>query len=190
MSAVEQYHALQPLRHIRRFALYPTLAPITVAEHSFYVGLLAAEFARSLLHTRYRFAPHPLVVLEAGLWHDAGEAIAGDVPHSFKRAAPGLAPVWDAAEEAARATLPGVPGPAGPVADILVKMADWVELLLYAQTEAALGSRMLQGPAARIWELLGGVLMKQAHEAGLGDWYAEALQQVGADMERGVIAAP
>src|ERR1044072_5271666 len=71
------YRELTALRHIRRFQRHACVAPISVAEHSFYVGLLAAQFARTL------GAPsvNVLQCLEGGLWHDAAEAITGDVPH-------------------------------------------------------------------------------------------------------------
>lgn len=65
---------LRALRHIRRFNFHHCNRPTSVAEHSFFVALIAMELF-----------PNDPTVLEAALLHDAEEACTGDIGHLIRK---------------------------------------------------------------------------------------------------------
>ena len=192
---VKLYRVLTGLRHVKRFQRDGCVRPISVAEHSYNAALLAGCYAHQLAT---RDVPvDRAMVLEAALWHDAAEAITGDIPHDFKRAAGRvLYESWDHAEHtmlrrigALNSGLPAVltAPDAHPVEALVVKLADWVELVLYVAEEQRLGNRTLNIASRRIWTLLNDRLRTKASTllpgfAGsrLHDWYHDTLRLLAA----------
>src|SRR3990167_5644900 len=96
MDPFRLYRELTPLRHIKRFQQHATVVPISVAEHSFYVALIAGAFTSQL--QRVGVEIDRALVIEGALWHDACEAFMGDVPHPVTRQFPELGAAWDLVE--------------------------------------------------------------------------------------------
>ena len=172
------YRELTALRHIKRFQQHATLAPISVAEHSYYVALLGAAFARQL--QQVGVPVDVAAVLEAGLWHDAPEAAMGDTPHPVTRRWPAIRAAWNTAEEevytqfAQLAGLPATRLARGSLEALLVKCADWTELILFECEERLMGNRSIQRASEKIMALLT-TRLRDAFEALRDDtvlqWY-------------------
>lgn len=184
-NPVALYRELTPLRHIRRFQLFTTVRPISVAEHSYYVALLAGTFAHEL--QQRGVTVDRAKVVQLALWHDAPEAVMGDLPHPIKRAFPTVAGHWEAAEAE---ILGKLVRDAGMSMDdllgtdlemLLVKIADWVELILYDAEERAAGNTAVTHAAVRLWMLLVGKVCLKVENLmvpGLARWYQEMLDAV------------
>lgn len=72
---------LRSLQWIRRFNFEPCIHYQTVAEHSFFVAVLAEEVAMKLGYTKIYIYD----ILDAALLHDATEAILGDIPYLVRK---------------------------------------------------------------------------------------------------------
>jgi 5'-deoxynucleotidase YfbR-like HD superfamily hydrolase len=176
---VALYRELTALRHIKRFQQHATIAPMSVAEHSFYVAMLAAAYARQL--QRVGVPVDVAAVIEGGLWHDAPEAAMGDTPHPVRRKWPAIARAWAEAEEEVYrqyAELAGLPHAspieAGSLEALLIKLADWAELVLYESEERLLGNRSIQRASEKILLLLDTVLrdrFEALHDQAVSIWY-------------------
>ncbi len=187
------YEALTPLRHVRRFQLYPTNHPISVAEHHYYVAMLATVFVHQLEQVNVKVSRWHL--LEAALWHDAGEAVMGDLQHFAKRLDPELHRVWERVEDGIRDRLMGevnvtwLSDEARPE-QVLVKLADWVELLCYVRTEQQTGNHALDASSARIWTLLRSQLrervgaLRAVYGPGILDWYDMTLKELQQELSQ------
>jgi len=183
----EFYRALSALRHVIRFQRFPIMWPQSVAEHSFYVGVLAGMFAE-----RLRSLGHSVderVVLWA-LWHDAAEAITGDTPHDIKRKLGEAFDVLEIEAEERLARLSRVyeafPAPMPDSLEAtLIKCADWVELLLYTATERRAGNYQLEIADQRIWTQMDTRLRERMEALGVGAWYAELCQILRAETTPG-----
>jgi 5'-deoxynucleotidase YfbR-like HD superfamily hydrolase len=163
------YRELTALRHIKRFQQHGILAPISVAEHSFYVAILGAVYARQL---QQEGVPVDVAaVIEAGLWHDAPEAVLGDTPHPVHRRWPAIGQAVSTAENEVYRRyieLAGLPPTsqieAGSLEALLVKLADWAELVLFEAEERLMGNRSIQRASEKIIQALDGTL-RTAFEA-------------------------
>lgn len=187
MRVVNVYRALEPLRHIRRFSRHYLAAPQNVMEHSYMAALIGAQLAQQL--DVYTPVDIPRVV-EGCLWHDAAEAVTGDIPHDYKRSDPSLMKAWDVAEWNVQNDLELLSGgPRSPkartVEAFLVKMADWMELLLYERSERGRGNTGIATASERIWKLLWTHLrdwipdvVKPDRQQIVRDWYDKSLDEL------------
>jgi 5'-deoxynucleotidase YfbR-like HD superfamily hydrolase len=187
---VRLYQTLSRLRFVQRFQRQPLAKPQNVAEHSYYVSLLAGTFA---LQLQERGVPvDRAACIELGLWHDAAEAITSDLPHDFKRFDAELHKLWEQVEDRVMhglARLAGICPACSPdgLEAFIVKVADWVELLLYVRSEKLMGNLALDVPAERIWKLLDSEPMAlklakivstsglASHERAVLKWYGDLL---------------
>lgn len=176
------YRELTALRHIKRFQQHPTVAPMSVAEHSFYVAVLAGTFARQLAADPFKVTVDAAQAMELGLWHDAAEAAMGDTPHQVKRLSRTLEAEWEHLERKACWRLWGLAGM--PVEEwdnradasleaLLVKIADWTELVLYVFEERVSGNRAIDRAATRIFDLMDHWLpqLVAGHGVMVTGWY-------------------
>ena len=178
------YKELTPLRHVKRFQQYACIAPISVAEHSYYVALLAGGFAAQLQALGV-YVNRPAVI-EGALWHDAAEALTGDLPHPVTREFPELGAAWKTVEEHLENVLRSM-SPATLKLDgffqlekALIKLADWTELVLYVHEERWAGNRSIDTPqhvilnALRgpLWEVFGRFPVK------VSGWYLDTIAEV------------
>lgn len=69
------------LRYIRRFNFHNCNHYMTVAEHSFYVALIAEQIGRDMMLS----ASELLTVVQMALHHDIEEAITGDIGYLVKK---------------------------------------------------------------------------------------------------------
>lgn len=90
------------MRHIRRCNTFPVLNPIDVAQHSYYVTMLAMAISDeyNTYADEYNLDFHPLdfdnrlellnteVVLRKALCHDTEESITSDIPWNIKHMTP------------------------------------------------------------------------------------------------------
>lgn len=189
------YRELTALRHIKRFQQHATVAPISVAEHSYYVAVLAATFARQL--QALGIPVDVAAVLEAGLWHDAPEAVMGDTPHPVRRRWPAIKTAWDAAEVEVHqqlAVLAGLPSPnhTESLEALLVKVADWCELVLYEIEERLAGNCTIQRASEKILHLLETIGRERAgqHEHQVLDWYDQMVSTLRKESDNVVARRP
>lgn len=180
---IRLYRLLNGLRHVRRFPRLPALQPQNVAEHCFLTAILAGCFAEQL-----RVAGVPDVnrsmAIEGALWHDAAEAVTGDLPHDFKRWHQELFEQWEQREQEVLKLIGAFNGGL-PTAlqtpcleSLIIKMADCVELILYVQSEGDIGNHALDIASERIWKLLDGPLREQFGHGPAGTWYAKVLGEL------------
>lgn len=187
---IRLYESLSTLRHVRRYSRQPLVYPQNVAEHSFYVAVLARAFARQIQQreTAARLPIDPIdreAVVEAALLHDAAEAFTSDLPHDVKRASVEIHEAWVRLEQHAEDRLEQYTGDELPwplrkpksLEARIVKIADRVELLLYVRSENRHGNHALDLPAVRIWEYLTSQEMALAmrNEAS---WYADLIDRL------------
>jgi 5'-deoxynucleotidase YfbR-like HD superfamily hydrolase len=186
---IKLYRSLLPLHRIRRYAQHVCLAPQSVAEHSYYVALLATGFADQL--EERGVGVDRGVVMELALWHDAAEAICGDIPHPVKRANDQIYQAFEALEARALARLTSYASAitseifleaanALTLEHLLVKLADWIELVLYVHEESRLGNPTLRPAADRIWSNLKGHLLGEFARQGHNTlaWYEGLLVEL------------
>lgn len=105
------------LQHVPRWVVIPTIKKQTVAEHSYNVAVLTYWLCIRLGKDANTIA---ISVLKA-LVHDSSEAITGDMPSPIKRNVP----------------------PAENEGELLVKVADSIESILFIRHEYDLGHRNL-----------------------------------------------
>jgi 5'-deoxynucleotidase len=179
------YRELTPLRMIRRFQQHSCVRPQSVAEHSYYVALLAGAFATKLQNREVYVDRQK--VLEGALWHDAAEALTGDLPHPVTRTFPALGAAWAEVEEELLATLKSLSGcwglpESGSLEGLLVKYADWAELVLYVYEEQLSGNRAINKPQAAILAALEGPLRDKFSAQGpkVFAWYDRSLRDLSA----------
>jgi len=177
------YREFTALRHVKRFQQMACVAPQSVAEHSFLVAMLAGAFARQLQARGVTI--DRAAVVEGALWHDAAEAIIGDLPHQVKRGHPALGEVWDGLDRQAcraLATLAGDPaiGAVGGLERLVIKCADWAELLGYVAEEQLSGNRALDRAAEKILDLFVNWLPQFVGLYGseVADWYAGLVREL------------
>lgn len=75
---------IRRLSSVRRCGTLRTIAPQSVAEHSYYVTLIAWEIGLNLQSLGWELDLNSVVKM--ALFHDAEEAIMGDIPYPVKRA--------------------------------------------------------------------------------------------------------
>lgn len=178
------YRIMDRLRHVHRFQRHRVLFPQSVAEHSYAVAMLAGVFQYQLW--RRGVVMSRLDVIEGALWHDAAEAVVGDLPADIKWSS-GLGESWDALEHSVLAGIGrfngGTPPAAVDVADNrtmasrVVKLADRVELLLFIQAERQAGNQSLNVGSYKTWGAL------RDHRGTwprpeVNEWYAGVLEQL------------
>jgi hypothetical protein len=128
---------LRALQCVRRFNFERMNRYQSVAEHSFFVALLAWE-AAGILNLKYEDV-EALVV--AALLHDAPEAATGDIPHLVKAALPTQA--VKELEDRARKEL-GLPMFLVVSEEVVsvVEFCDVLELAMYLREEAGSGNSL------------------------------------------------
>lgn len=192
MSAYKLYQMLAPLRHVHRFQRFPVHWPQSVAEHSYYTALLAHLFAHQVQHQTGVAVDLTAVVCSA-LWHDAAEARTGDIPHDVKRSSPELHGLLDHLDATLQVEVERVGGlyphpRADSLEALLVKLADWTDLLLYSDTERQGGNAALAITEQRIWVLLRTMLREKmrVHGERVLQWYDDQL----ADLATSLLGEP
>lgn len=183
------YRELTPLRHVRRFTRMPCIYPQNVAEHSYYVALLASQYVAQVwpllaVHGEEGQLRRGWVV-EAALWHDAEEAVMGDIPHDVKRTTTAFHAAVSEVDRSARAYLEQFVdihpwANLTPLEQFVIKLADCVELICYEAMERRAGNRALSLAQFRIWDILRGTMAKQVtmFTPNLRPWYEEAMRQL------------
>lgn len=178
VDSYRMYRTLTALRHIRRFQQHHTAAPESVAEHCYFTALLAGAFAAELNAVRPGLVDRAEVI-EMALWHDAEEALLGDVPHPVLRTYPDIKEAWSSVADRLRNQLRALGGPPVLSCDgdtleaLLVKLADWLELICYVREEQQAGNRCIDRSADVIWQRLHDQLRVRfaAYGPGIRDWY-------------------
>lgn len=123
---------LRALRWVRRFNFHQCNNYMNVAEHSYFVTVIALELANILgLNVENK-----AWVLRQALFHDAEEAVTGDIPFLVKRF---LGKHVDELEQVAAVELGLVPVTDFYIDDI-VELADALELKLYLEEERDAGN--------------------------------------------------
>lgn len=131
------------LGSVRRCGTIPALHQQNVAEHSFYVALIAMDMAQS-----YEGYVDTGELLRKALLHDAEEAFTGDIPHHVKRVSSTIKKSFkECGEFFVERYFPswvrrliGTSKSQFPEGDLVV-VADYVELYLYCAEERTLGNR-------------------------------------------------
>jgi hypothetical protein len=125
-GAVQRWHAVQTIR------------TQNVAEHSW-----------NVLRILYAIYPEPprAMVVEA-MFHDIGEIATGDPPSTLKRRSDPLKTIYRTMESAARLAMAlpwGVPPPQMMTDEEMriLKLADMIEMMEFAQQEVLLGNRFM-----------------------------------------------
>ena len=121
---------LRALQHVRRFNFERCNRYQSVAEHSFYVALLARQAAFVLKNQDGNFQGF------MGLMHDATEAALGDIPYLVRKNMDSDA-LWDL-EHMAEVEIGGTPG-----TSVVVTFCDALELAMYLKEERESGNRTL-----------------------------------------------
>ena len=98
------FACLARLRLIRRWGLMRTVEPENVQEHSWRVSMLAHTLALLRNH-RFGGSVNPERAALLGLFHDAGEAITGDLPTPVKYFNPQIRAAYHGIESQARRAL-------------------------------------------------------------------------------------
>jgi 5'-deoxynucleotidase len=131
----QQIRKLRGLSHTWRFNYHPRIRQESVAEHSYWVALIVSYLmiSKGKLGEAAAYAA-------AALFHDAEEAVTGDLPSPVKRGR-----AWKDVEEAA---LDEIVGDGAMVINRsaeshkFIKMADTVSALLVADEEVKMGNTM------------------------------------------------
>lgn len=122
---------MRALRQVRRFNQHQCSSYESVAEHSFFTGLLAYQLAQDLGMST------PALCLVAALLHDADEAVLGDIPFLVRRRF-----MPPEAEREALAEL-GIAYDFSPQIMDVVRFADAYELKMYLEEERWAGNSTL-----------------------------------------------
>lgn len=126
---------LRGLSHTWRWNYHPRVRQESVAEHSYWVAVIVAE----LLDMKCEDPIFRSRCIMAALYHDMEEAITGDLPSPVKRGR-----AWKDVELAAFNELTGEDATevdVDPEVKRIVKMADIVSALLFADEEYMTGNR-------------------------------------------------
>lgn len=118
------------LRYIRRFNFHHCNSYETVAEHSFFVGILAAELAADLKFS----AKEQALIMKSALLHDIEESVIGDVGFLIRREL-SMAKLEKLVENELDVNLPDV--------HVVVEFADCFELKMYLEEERRSGNLSL-----------------------------------------------
>lgn len=138
---------MRRLAEIQRWAVVPVLRRQSVAEHSFHVVYMArivAEHHALLCSGNYRAQ-----LLDYAIDHDRIESMTGDKPSPYKRwlklVNPGvvLEPPEDFAPDVSAMMMKAIKQ--------VVKIADFLEALIFLEEEVALGNKRLFAVRADVW---------------------------------------
>jgi hypothetical protein len=122
---MHDYRMMNRLRSVPRWCVVPTLRKQNVAEHTFHVMVICDWL---LEHHRYRSDHFHLDVLRLALGHDRDESITGDI-------AAGSKPI-PTDEDVSKKT----------DAQIVLKVADYLEAILFLEDERRLGNAVYPEP--------------------------------------------
>jgi 5'-deoxynucleotidase YfbR-like HD superfamily hydrolase len=123
---------------VRRYHTLVTLEAQNVAAHSWGVATLIA----------LNFPYADTVLYKAALFHDVPEVVTGDMPATFKWAAPKVAADMDEAEQVIHKDW-GTCTRLTRQEKFVLKMCDMAELVLYARREANRGNNPMKDVAER-----------------------------------------
>lgn len=124
---------LRALRWVRRFNFHQCANYQSVAEHSFFVALLAYELGRVLCGAEFG-----LKAMYRALLHDAIEAVTGDVPYLIRQQG-----ILHAVETMAWREIDVEISSFDLNIDLIVGLADAVDLKMYLEEERRCGNRGL-----------------------------------------------
>lgn len=123
------------LRHERRLSVHQCNKYETVAEHSFYVALIAREIAIDM-----RLSPNTIgLIVDMALLHDVEEAITGDINYLVRREIPNIKDL----EEKARAEIQRsyvYPEDIYGLWSHIIEFADAYEFKMYLEEERRSGN--------------------------------------------------
>lgn len=147
------------LRHIKRCNNFPTVTPINVAAHSFFVAEMAMVIADEI-NAKYGRRVDAEIVMRKALCHDLAEAYTGDIPWNIKHFSSSvhtaiaeasdtrLAEAYTGCTEALMRTKDTARQCKEGLAGAIVNLADMLELALFCYEEWMAGngfmSNMLQ----------------------------------------------
>lgn len=140
------------LAHVPRWPILRVNRRQSVAEHSFYVALYAAEIAQAIGWQ----GPYEQLMLHA-LTHDLDEIVTGDINSPTKRAMDPGARVqldaWIDKKMRERSTVDSAWALSDPgeQAKLIVKLADMVEGVLYLCDEKSQGNQNVKNMEAYVW---------------------------------------
>lgn len=137
------------LKNVKRCGTMNLVSRESIAEHSYYVSVLALDIAKRLESQDKKVKIDYGKLLQKAMFHDIEEGIIGDIPHPFKHSSelinkvieghknlvvrrffPKWVALWN---ETAKDGLEGE----------IVQMADFIELYMFCAEEKILGNRDL-----------------------------------------------
>jgi 5'-deoxynucleotidase YfbR-like HD superfamily hydrolase len=160
------HHKLRNLRYVRRFGVHHTSYTESVAEHSLFVALLAADIAASCRYSQARC--HRLAY--AALIHDAGEAILSDISYLVLRYIP--ADVLHDIQARITDELGVTHLTVSDKDRAIIEMADVLEAMLHTDEEIRSGNRR---PFEAIYHELWWRLLRSPMGEHLARWHARRL---------------
>jgi hypothetical protein len=167
MAQTLNIRKLRGLRWVRRFNFHQNNHYENVAEHSYFVTVIAHEIAIVLglcMPERFR-------VMYMALFHDAEEAVTGDIPHLVKRFLP--PDIVQGLEDKAAEEL-GLLRLTDFVAEKIVLLADCLEMKMHLEEERESGNWMLlpieQETMGRIQELVEQIGADESQRREIMSW--------------------
>lgn len=142
------------LRYVRRFNFHFCNNYQNVAEHSYYVAVIASEISLMYIKEIGIGLEFVYKCVHRALFHDIDESITGDIPHMVKRVVDVSNLIDHAMKEIDYSEEFGVdPIEEGAIEDI-VKFADKIELKLYLEEERKSGNHHLYRIEQETYKLL------------------------------------
>lgn len=167
------------LRHIKRCNNFPTVTPINVAAHSFFVAEMAMIIADEVNERKPQVSVEE--VMRKALCHDLAEAYTGDIPWNIKHSSPfvheaitkasntRLAGAFAGCTEALMNTEDAAKQCKDGLAGAIVNLADMMELGLFCYEEVMAGNTFMYSMLHKCVQLCEGFLSKDLilYESGL-----------------------
>lgn len=140
------------LRHIRRFNFHNCNKYESVAEHSFFVTVLARTIAILCNYSQNAIS----LVVDVALYHDIEEAVTGDIPYLVRKQIPNMKEIESMARVELEMNKPGKLGEAKEMDEVkaIVEFADAMELKLYLEEERNSGNMALYDIERETWKRL------------------------------------
>ena len=136
---------IRALQYVRRFNFERCNRYQSVAEHSFFVGVLAYEMAEIVNYQ------HPEYYMRMAMLHDITEAVTGDIPFLTKRVI-GKGTILDLEDKAEKELDVCLGSPVDVIR--IVNYGDALELALYLKEERESGNQTLIDIEHETWKRL------------------------------------